>query len=151
MEKLIYDSGVREFQVNNDGVLRFNPTDPNVFDRFLDAQEKLMAIENELVAKGKNDQTGNIGAAIIRIMAEADRRAKAVLADVFGAQNDFDKILGGVNLMAVGANGERVVTNFVAALMPIMKEGARECASRKVETAVEAAQLNRAQRQAVEK
>ena len=31
---LSIDTGIQEFQINNGGVLRFNPSDPNVYNRF---------------------------------------------------------------------------------------------------------------------
>ena len=31
MEKLSFDTGIREYDVNGNGVLRFNPSDPNVY------------------------------------------------------------------------------------------------------------------------
>lgn len=149
--KLNIDTGVKEYEVNGGGVLRFNPSDLNVYERFLEAQDKIAAIETELVERGKalpesagEQQTGE---AVVKIMAEADRRAKELLAWVF-AGNDFDALLGGVNLMAVGTNGERVVTNLFAALTPILEQGAQACADEKTGRAVAQAKANRAQRRA---
>ena len=48
-------------------------------------------------------------------------------------QYDFQKILSGVNLLAVADNGERVVTNLFAALEPVLVEGAKRCASQQAE------------------
>lgn len=126
MRKLQFDSGVKEYKVNDTGVLRFNPSDPNVFRRFLDAAEEIDAIENEFSLSTYG--TEEDGTWVIRAMAEADRKVKAVLTKVFGEANDFEKILGGVNLLAVGENGERVITNLFAALLPILQEGAEACA-----------------------
>lgn len=152
MEKLFIDSGIKEYQINDNGVLRFNPSDPNVYARFMDAMAQIQAVEDSLVAKAKEienveDREQN-GAAVLRIMAEADRETKKILTDVFGACNDFDKLLGGVNLLAVAGNGERVITNFLAALQPIMVEGAENCAKQQADKAVAEAKLNRAQRRA---
>lgn len=144
MQKIIFDSGVKEYELGS-GVLRFNPSDPNVYARFMDASEKIVQIEQELVEKGKaEDATGE---SVIRIMEEADRRTKDLLNDVFGNGNDFHSILGGVNLLAVGGNGERVITNLFNALTPIMVNGAQKCANYKVTQA----RGNRAQRRAKQK
>ena len=152
MEKLIFDTGVKEYKINGSGILRFNPSDPNVYARFLDAMEKIQTVEKKLVAKaaeieyaGDQEQSG---AAVLRMMAEADREIKEILAQVFGAGNDFDKILGGVNLLAVAGNGERVITNLLQALQPIMVSGAESCAKQQVDGAVAQAKQNRAQRRA---
>ena len=48
---------------------------------------------------------------------------------MFGGDNDFHKLLGGVNLLAVADNGERVVTNLFAALEPVLVDGAKRCAA----------------------
>lgn len=123
MKKLNFDTGIEEFEVNG-AVLRFNPADPNVYARFAAAAEKITDIEKKLVVQDAE----NSGNQVLRLMEEADRKAKDILAEVFGSQNDFDKMFNGVNVVAVAANGERVLTNFFAAISPILTEGAQKCA-----------------------
>ncbi len=151
MEKLIFDSGVKEYQLGN-GVLRFNPADPNVYARFMEALEKLQAVETELVEEAKAQITPQTeeksGEVVIRLLAKADREAKDILNWVFGSGNDFSQILDGVSLLAVGENGERVITNLIHALTPIMQEGAEKCAQQQAGAAVAKAKQNRAQRRA---
>ena len=66
---------------------------------------------------------------------------------MFGAQNDFDTLLGGVNLMAGAEKSrERVLTNLFAALTPIIEKGARQCAQHSADRAVAQAKANRAAR-----
>lgn len=149
MEKIIFDSGVKEYQINDNGVLRFNPSDPNVYARFFDAAEQIQAIEKELVASGEALQDKeNSGEAAIQLMKEADKKVKDILGQVFGPGNDFDQMLGGVNLLAVACNGERVITNLMQALLPIIEDGAQKCADQRVGDAVQLAQKNRAARRA---
>ena len=38
MKQLTIDTGVQEFEINGSGVLRFNPSDPNVYNRFFAAE-----------------------------------------------------------------------------------------------------------------
>ena len=152
--KLSIDTGVKEYEINGGeanggGTLRFNPADPNVYNRFFAAQEELLAVDREMAARadeldGKED--GEKAEAYYRLMADYDAKIKARLQEMFGAQNDFDALLGGVNIMAVAKNGERVVTNLLAALEPIITEGARSS----VEGKVAAAKANRAQRRAAQ-
>lgn len=155
MEKLIFDSGIREFEINNNGVMRFNPADPNVYARLMESGEKIKDVENKLLAKAKEmipaDAEETNGAAVVQLMAEADKEIKGILSYIFGAENDFDKIFAGVNLMAVCANGERVLTNFLNALLPIVQEGAEKCAKQQIGSAVQKAKGNRAQRRAAAK
>lgn len=149
MEKIVFDSGIKEYEINNNGVLRFNPSDPNVYARFFDAAEQIQQIEKDLTEKGNalvNEEEN--GEAVIRLMQEADKKVKELLGRVFGPGNDFDNLLGGVNLLAVAVNGERVVTNLMNALLPVIEQGAKKCAEQKVDEAVEKAKANRAQRRA---
>lgn len=152
MEKLVFDSGVKEYKLGTGGVLRFNPSDPNVYARFMEAMDKIRAVETDLVTKAKEleqaEKQEESGAAVLRIMRDADRDTKKILSEVFGADNDFDKILGGVNVLAVAGNGERVITNLLAALQPIMVQGAEDCAKQRSDAAVAQAKQNRAQRRA---
>lgn len=149
MEKIVFDSGIKEYEINNNGVLRFNPSDPNVYARFFDAAEQIQQIEKDLVAKGESlDNTENSGEAAIRLMQEADTKVKGILSNVFGDGNDFNKLLGGVNLLAVATNGERVITNLMQALLPIIEQGAKRCSEQKVGDAVAKANARRAQREA---
>lgn len=148
MEQLLFDSGVKEYQLPG-GVLRFNPSDPNVYARFMECTDKIRAVEQQMAAKAKilsDKKPDNIGEESLRIMRETDTKIKAILNEIFGHGNDFDKLLEGVNLMAVGTNGERVITNLLDVLQPIMEDGAKTCVS----SEVSAAKLNREQRRAMQ-
>lgn len=147
MEQLNFDSGVQEYQINGNGVLRFNPSDPNVYARFMESTEKIQKVEKEMVAKATalNRDSAIVGEEVLTIMRETDQKMKAILNEIFGHENDFDKLLENVNLMAVATNGERVITNLIAALQPIMEAGAKSC----VGTEVNAAKFNREQRRAM--
>jgi hypothetical protein len=143
MEKFVFDDGVREFQVNGGGVLRFNPGDMNLYGRFLEAAEKIRTVETELVAAG---QQALDGAGVLRLMVEADRKLKDILGWVFGEGNDLDAALGGVNLLAVAGNGERVIVNLMTAVRPVLEAGAKACVQAQVDRAVEDAEAERARR-----
>ena len=147
MEKLIFDSGIKEYQINGKGVLRFNPSDPNVYGRYVDAMDKIKSVEKKMEAKAKSiehKEGQEYGEAMIRLMCETDRQMKAILNEIFGSDNNFDELLEGVNLMAVASNGYRVVTNLIEALQPIMESGAKSCADGEIKEA----KMNRAQRRA---
>lgn len=122
MKKIKFDSGMEEYRLGG-GVLRFHPGDPNLYARLTQAEGKLVDIETKLVA-----QAGQEGADPIALFAAADGEMKQVLGWVFGPGNDFDVLLEGINLLAVGANGERVVTNLFAALQDILEAGVERCA-----------------------
>ena len=120
MEKIQFDSGVRSYRINGGGILRFNPGDPNLYSRFLEAVEKLQEAESELTRQAETARAEDM----VKLMTQADEKMKHILGWVFGESNDFHKLLGGVNLRAVADNGERVVTNLFAALEPVLVEGA---------------------------
>ena len=121
MEKISFDSGMRQFHIGQGGILRFNPADPGVYARFMECGEKLREIEKELMQKAGEGKG-------LHLLSEADRKLKRLLSWVFGAHNDFDEILGGVSLLAKGENGQRVIVNLLSALQPVMVEGAKACA-----------------------
>lgn len=121
METLSFDSGIRSFRLGS-GVLKFNPTDPNLYARFMEAPEKLRALEQRLTEQA---QTAT-GEDALRLLTQLDDEVKNILSEVF--QNDFSRLLEGVNLMALGSNGKRILTNLFDALQPILTEGAKSCA-----------------------
>ena len=148
MEKLNISVGIKRYQLVEGGsALSFNPGDPNVYARYMEALPKIRAVEQEMAGKAKavdvNDETA--GEKTLQIMRETDRRMKAILNEIFGKENNFDEILIGVNLMAITENGGRVINNVLDALTPIMNAGAKSC----VETEVNSAKLNREQRRAM--
>ena len=150
---LQFDDGLLRLDVNGNGLLTFNPSDFNVYQRFfgllkeLPELEKRYAAEVELPAgePGGEESLTLAGRELDRAR-ELDREIKDKLGAVFGPGNDFDALLGGVNVMAVGNNGERVITNLLNALAPYIEEGAE----RHRQDAVQAAKLNREQRRAAQ-
>ena len=132
--ELNIDTGVEEFRVNGRGVLRFNPADPNLYHRFFAAGAALDGDEQQRAAAG------------LALLNEYDGKIKKLLTGIFGAENDFDAILGGVNLAGVGANGKRVVQNLLEALTPILREGAERRLAAAADAAAARADAARAER-----
>ncbi len=143
MEKIHFDSGIQEFQIGEGGVLRFNPCDPNLYVRFLEAAEKIKAVEENMAEQAKL-LPENDGAAVGKLLQQADSQMKQILNWVFGETADFDRLLGGVNLLAMGANGERVVSNLFEALQPVLLSGAQKSAAQQVKAAKTKAKTRRA-------
>ena len=139
MKKLKLDWGVQEYKLGN-GVLRFNPSDPNLYARFLEAAQQLPELEKQLVADAKNQEGNTDG--LMTLLSKADTQMKQLLNGVFRG-NDFDALLEGVNLLAVAGNGERVVTNLLQTLEPILRQGAEEFAQAQTDAAVAKARQRR--------
>ena len=125
MEKLNFDTGLRTYRVGG-GTLRFNPTDPNLYARFLDALDSLTQLEANLPRTSDGPGT-------IELLRTTDTQVKAILQGVFGPENDLTPVFGDLNLLAVGENGQRLLTNFMAALEPILTDGALRCARAEAE------------------
>lgn len=130
MQNIILDTGVEEFSFAGGGALRFNPCDPNLYARFMEAEKDMQALEDELNQAAGDGSTPET---VIRLSHEADKRAKALLSRVFGAGNDFDQILGGVSLLAMAGNGQRVIANLMDVLEGILTEGAARFAREKAD------------------
>ena len=151
-QKLVLDDGLLRLDINGNGILKFNPSDFNVYDRFMTMIEELPDIEKRYVleVETETDTEESEKRMVIRELARAkaiDAEVKQKLSAVFGYGNDFDKLLGGVNLMAVGSNGERVITNLLEALMPYVQGGLE----RYTKNEVAVAKANREQRRAAQK
>ena len=149
MEKLNISVGIKRYQLVEGGsLLSFNPGDPNVYARYMEMVPKIKSIQKEMTEKANSVDVDadDAGEKTLQIMRETDTRMKSILNQVFGSENDFERILLGVNLMAVTEGGRRVIDNVLDGLMPIMNEGAKAC----VETEVQAAKMNRQQRRAMQ-
>ncbi|WP_369282183.1 hypothetical protein [Oscillibacter sp. GMB15532] len=151
-KKLALDDGIIELEINSNGILRFNPSDFNLYQRFCKLVQELPELEKKYKEGIKDIPAGNVdialaGAELDRAM-QIDAEIKARLSSVFGGENDFDALMGGVNLMACGKNGERVITNLLEALAPYLEEGAHKHMSDAAGEAVAEAKKNRAQRRA---
>lgn len=148
MEILNIDVGIKRYQLVEGGApLSFNPGDPNVYARYMEVVPKIKAVEQKMAGKANavDANAPDAGEKALKIMRETDLKMKQLLNQVFGEDNDFDKILKGVNLMAVTQNG-RVINSVLDALTPIMNSGAKSC----VDSEVKAAKLNREQRRAMQ-
>ena len=141
MEKLRFDNGVRAFQLGNCGVLRFNPGDPNLYARLMEAQKKLQELEKELAVQAPSAESDS--AAAVVLLQRADQQVKQLLSWAFGGDNDFEQILEGVNLLAATENGQRVMDNLMAALQPVLVQGAERCVREKTDAALAQAKTRR--------
>lgn len=142
MKKLNWDNGIQEFETNGGAVLRFNPSDPAFYNRFLSLIEKIKKVEDNLSREDQNVD----GKQAIHLLCKYDQMIKAMLSETFGNQNDFELIFSSVNLMALGKNGKRVIVNFLDAVAPIIDDGAKKNAQATAAEAVERARLNREKR-----
>lgn len=155
MKKLNFDTGIQEFDVNGTGVLRFNPSDPNVYNRFFEAKTRIEQLAKEYTDKVPEaagtqlDEQGWPVEKSFAFMKEIDSKVKAELTAAFGAENDFDAIFNGINLFAGTKSGSMPLTNFLNAVMPIIESGAKTYSETQKNEALHTAKLNREQRRAL--
>lgn len=106
MKKLKFDTGLQSWQVG-DGVLTFNPKDPALYSRFLEAVEAMQALTAQ---EGLTPQ-------------QADEALRGHIRSIFPGA-DVDAMLP-QNLLAICGNGRMLVLNFLEAVEEILVEGAR--------------------------
>lgn len=121
MELLHIDAGAVEYRISGGGALRFNPADPNLYSRFMTAGAQLEKIEKDLLRQAKDTSPEQM----VALLKKADTKMKQLLDGVFGGDNDFDKALGGISLMARGGNGKTVAENLFSALETVLEKGAK--------------------------
>lgn len=138
MKTIKLDTGMVSYRVG-EGVLRFNPADPNLYARFSRAVEQLQQLEQDMTK-----ELSAPGADVLDIMARTDRVIKQELALVFGQGNDFDAITGGVNLLGAASDGRPVVRHLFEAMEPVLLEGAKRCAAQQAQEAKTKAAARRA-------
>ena len=105
MKQLSIDTGVEEFCINGKGVLRFNPSDPNLYHRFFALGPRAgRPGPGTGRKKRRHARRGRPGGLCPAggLRRPASRRCWGRFS---GPENDFDKALGGVNLAGVAANG----------------------------------------------
>lgn len=155
VEKLIFDDGIKRIDINGNGLLCFNPSDFNVYQRFCALIKELPGLEAQYKAEVEQTTEGATEENMVELAGKELDRAKEIdatikrkLSGVFGGDNDFDQLLGGVNLMAFGGNGERIITNLLNALAPYLEAGIKKHMKDTAADAVAEAKQNRAQRMA---
>ncbi len=144
------DDGLLRLNVNDNGLLCFNPSDFSLYNRFLALAQELPEIEARYIGEHGEDESDAVEGSAEKAKKqfdcadEIDREMKSRLNAVFGNGADFHKLLGGVNCLAYGGNGEMIIANLLNAIKPYLETGVKQHAQR----AAERAKLNREQRRA---
>lgn len=152
MEKLNISLGIRSFQLQEGcPPLRFRPDDPNVYARVLEAVDTLEAIGTEYTEEARKVDTESENGAkdALLLMKRYDAKAKSVLNEAFGAQNNFDHILGGVSLLNT-TDGKPNFEIVLDALTPLFEDGIHKYADELAKSEGANAAMNREQRRALE-
>jgi len=149
MADFSFSTGLKVYPMNGTE-LRTNLSDSNLYHRFLEVLNEFDGMEADYVEQtkafdGKVDlkglptlEDGEIDLdrltpeqqqaivertqSFVGINVDIDRRIKERLGYVFGESNDFDAIFQGVNVMAFDEDGNRLLTNFLAVVTPLIEE-----------------------------
>lgn len=105
------------------GKPRFAQCDPAVYSRFLEAAEELAGLEDRVEAACSSKEA----------LDDANREGMRLLTWIFGEENDFAVLTGGQPLMAMTGNGQRVITNLLLELLPLMQAGVERCIASETE------------------
>ena len=149
MEKLIISTGLKRYEVNDNGaIFSFNPNDANLFARFLRMREKIGEIGDSLnkAREGLDLTSSEDLEKSAFILENADMECKQALTECFGNSNDFNAIFDGTNAFSLTDTGECVVTNFIVAITPIIEKETRAYAKEKARRQAAKAKQNRAKR-----
>ena len=122
MKSLVFDDGYESFSVNNDPsrVIRFNPADPEIINRVLDAQfafrDYKVPEEIEINADGSPKSPLEADGAYV---AEFSRMMKEVFNGIFNS-DVYDTIFAGQSPLCI-VNGRYLFECVLDGIMNIMK------------------------------
>jgi hypothetical protein len=123
MDNLVFDSGIKEFSINNDEtkIIRFNPGDPNQFKTIKEIyvqvealRDKFTLSESDLSIPESNEEAIKKLEENIELVDEADRAVREIIDTAF-KQPICDTVFGTQNIWAV-AGGKHIWENFIDAL-----------------------------------
>lgn len=118
MEKIIFNSGVKEYTLNDSATIRFNPTDSNFLERlyytFDDLDKKQEAYKNETIEDGKE---------AFRKNRERDAEMREAIDGVLG-EGICTALFGNMNVYAL-ADGLPVWANLMLAIIDEMDDSVK--------------------------
>ena len=120
MEKLVYSTGIREFQVEG-GVLRFSPTDTAFMERLFTCFTQLEK-KQDSVEHSEADLQDPVS--VFKKINVLEAEMRDCIDAVFG-KDACEKIFPGIGLYA-RAEGMPVWANFLFAVMDLMETSAAD-------------------------
>lgn len=112
MAKLQFDTGVREYEINDACTVRFNPCDPVFTERLFRIFDKLGKMQED----GERENAGiHDGAKLFELIRERDKEMRADIDSIFG-EPVCEKIFDGIGVYAL-ADGLPLWANFLMAII----------------------------------
>ena len=115
---LIFDDGYKEFIINNDPnrVIRFNPSDVAIVERFKTSQAELEKLVQEFVENTPEDVAAGLERLDNAIKKEIDNIFNQPVSDiVFGNQSPMSSV-----------KGVPLFERFFDAILPVIMDGIKE-------------------------
>lgn len=112
MEKLQFDTGVKEYEINDTCTVRFNPCDPVFTERLFKVFDKLGKMQED--GEKQNVDTTD-GERLFEMIHERDREMRADIDSIFD-EAVCDKLFKDVGVYAL-AGGLPLWANFLMAIM----------------------------------
>lgn len=112
MAKLQFDTGVREYEINDSCTVRFNPCDPVFTERLFRVFDKLGRMQED----GEKENVGtDDGEKLFDLIRERDKEMRADIDSIFG-EPVCDRIFAGIGVYAL-AGGLPLWANFLMAII----------------------------------
>lgn len=112
MENLVFESGIREFNVNDKCVIRFNPTDLNFSEKLINTFNSLS--EKQESYKARWEKTADYKE-VFALASEMDAQMREAIDDVLGVGTS-NALFSDMNVYAM-ANGLPAWANLLLAIM----------------------------------
>ena len=115
---LVFDDGYKEFTINNDPnrVIRFNPSDVAMVERFKKSQDALEALLQEFAEKEPEDE--------VEALEKLDNAIKKEVDAIFN-QPVSDVVFGNQSPMAT-VNGVTLFEQLFDMVRPVIMDGVKE-------------------------
>lgn len=121
--KLIYDDGLRTYELPNGKTIRFNPTDPNIYKRCQEAFENIKNLEAELKSeKVELDETGKPLEDTAYDMVQRMDAEIRKLTDYALNADVSDLVYGEQSTFALVGNGDYLFISFLDCITKMAKQ-----------------------------
>lgn len=119
---LNFDDGKKEFLINNDPnkVIRFNPTDVNLYDRILEAQDIIVNVFESLPTNARDEiESGKVETSeVVEIVNSAECKIKEAINYMLDS-DCFDAIFGNTSPFSP-VNGEFLINGVMEGLSELI-------------------------------
>lgn len=130
MQSLNFDDGLKSFAINGDEsrVIRFNPADPGLIERYQEALQLIEAAQNDLTKDLPLNPNGTPTGGTeenVRIVKEVGGVIREALKLMFNS-DVYDTVFAGQSPLAATTGGKYLFEVFMESLLPIFEKEIKE-------------------------